>query len=572
MHQTYDAIGVLIYYSYVHSLMTRLGRLRSVQAAVNSNDQGNNAFPSPQHNRSISAPSIELRQPDWVGGYSSQVSFDKHLIIRNANPTCWQFLGSSSPYALAVELLVHAMAKFGPVTNPQRYTGTEFALNAYKPEGLEPPEFRSTPSHEEMEMLTNLYLSTTNVLHGYSDNEAVLSGIGTYQRYHGTNVKSLTGSEAYQYFRAAMICAIGAANKARHQQQYATECVAYYQEGVQCLEEVTSDISSEALEALLLLIMFALLHPRKCDLWKLLDYACRLSVELSFHTETNDEFEDEQTRQRRRSLFWGLYCLERSIGQHLGRPSDLPEEVITAEYPATLDALTYANGQAQYALVAHYYRLIYVRSEIFRELYMPASAPDLPRSWYEQRLDQFLTWRREYRGVEQLSGMGTMTCEMGFDTSICFLFQPLLLRALVATKETHLTPNCQEVIPHESYDAAMRSVIFYTNILRAPENTPAGDYPLTVMSAHYIQQAVFTVLAHCLLAIDGRLPVVTFSGDPSISNPGPLDLRLMVEHSESCLYLCSFLADKFPGMIGAFDICKNVLDKVLPIIVQGTLG
>lgn len=550
--------------------MTRLSRLRSVQTALSGSQLGVSPYQPPQPEQPISAQNVELKLPTWNTDFTipKQVSFDKIFIIRNANPTCWQFMGSSSPYALAVELLVHARAKFGQVTNPEKYSGNEFSLNAYKSEGVEPPEFRPTPSMEEMEMLTNLYLNTTNVLHGYSDNDAVLNGIHTYQRYHGTQIKALTGSDAYQFYRTAMICAIACSNKARHRPEYIAQSNIYYQEALQCIEEVMADVSPDALEALLLLIMFALLQPRKCDIWKLLDYACRLSVELNYHTETNDEYEDETNRQRRRSLFWGLYCLERSIGQHLGRPSDLPEEVITAEYPATLNALPFLDGQSQYALVSHYYRLIYIRSEIFRELYMPAHAPDLPRSWYEQRLDQFLAWRREYTVTEQGIGMGTMTCEMGFDTSLCFLFQPLLLRALVATKDPSLPPNCQDVVPHESFGAAVRVVQFYTKVLQAPENTPAGDYPLSVMSAHYIHQAVFTIMAHSLLAIDGRLPLVTFSADPSVSPLGPIELRFVFETSEHCLHLLSHLAEKFPGMIGAYDIYKNVSDKVLPLMVQ----
>lgn len=498
----------------------------------------------------------------------SVVSFDKHFVVRNANPTCWQFFGSSSPIALAVEVLVHAQSKFGPITHDLKYVGTEFALNHYQSEDMTPPDPRPTPSRTEIEGLIDLYLSTTNVLHGYSDNETVVNDIDIYLRHHGANIKALTGNEAHQYFRVAMICSIASANKARHVPFYAAESIAYYREGLQCVEEVTSDVSPDALQALLLLILFAFFYPRRVDLWKVLDYACRLSVELNYHSETNDEFEDERIRQLRRSLFWGLYCLERTIGQHYGRPSDLPEEIITAEYPATLNVLPFLDQPSQYSLVSHYYRLIYIRSEIFRELYMPATAPDLPRVWYEERLRQMLNWQREFHGIEQIPGMGTMTCRMGFDTSICFLFQPLLLRALVATKDAVLSPDCQEVIPRESYDAAVRAVSFYNTVLRAEPDTPEGRYPITVVSGHYIHQISLTILAFCLLAIDGRLPTVSFSAEPGTDPGAAIDFSSISETCETCLFLLGQVADRFPGMIGMYDICKEVQEKVLHVMIQ----
>jgi hypothetical protein len=531
-------------------------------------------YQPPQHERNTSIASASLDPPpnEW-GTYTSDLSFDKHFIIEHANPTCWQYLGSSSPYALIVEVLVHAQAKLGPMVHHPDYAGPEFWLNAQSTEVAEPLQPRATPSRAEVEMLIDLYMSTTNVMMTFFDPEDMTFEIDTYLRHHGSNVKYLTGKEAYQFFRVAMICAIASANKARHHSVYDAESMAYYAEGLQCVEEVTSDVSFDALQALLLLILFTLFHPRKGDLWKLLDFACRLSVELNYHSEPNDEYEDEKSRKRRRGIFWGLYCIERTVGQHLGRPSDLNEEIITAEYPAALSEAAMADpDKLQVILTSHYYRLTYLRSEIFREIYLPAVAPSLPRIWYEQSVESMIAWRRELQFIESSLGMGSMTCDMGFDTSICFLFQPLLLRALAATKETMLGPETTEVIPRESYHSAVKVVEFYNKIFRGSEGSSWGLYPITMISAHYIHQATITIMAHCLLAIDGRLPVVSFSRELSGDVEGPVDFSGIHEISGTCLILLNTLSKKWAGMVGIQDIYKSLQAKVLPIMMRSGLG
>lgn len=83
--------------------------------------------------------------------------------------------------------------------------------------------------------------------------------------------------------------------------------MAYYQDALSCVEEVTSEVSPASLQALLLLTIFCLFYPRKGDIWKLLDYACRLTVELGYHTESNmnDVIENDAQMKLRRSTFWG---------------------------------------------------------------------------------------------------------------------------------------------------------------------------------------------------------------------------------------------------------------------------
>src|SRR6266516_7681852 len=73
----------LIWSSYVHSLLTRLDRLKSVRSAVAGprNDQTNPTTPTYQN-----ILPIELQTPS-VSSRLAEPSFDKHFVVNNANPT-----------------------------------------------------------------------------------------------------------------------------------------------------------------------------------------------------------------------------------------------------------------------------------------------------------------------------------------------------------------------------------------------------------------------------------------------------------------------------------------------------
>lgn len=567
-----------MHWSYVHSLMQRLDRLKSVQTTVTGNNDDLAPLMIPPSQSTVLELDPGLQD---ATGDPPAVSFDKHFIVENSNPTCWQFFGSSSAYALAVEVLINAISRFGPITHQEHYTGTEFALNAQAKSEADLTAYRKPASRSEVELLVAFYLATTNILLPFVDVETVAGDIDAYFNLQGFNARALTGKEAHQYFRLTMMCAVAAANKARHQRSFHTESMHYYADALQCVEEVTSDVSADALVALLLLINFACFYPRKGDVWKLLDFACRLSVELNYHTEPNDAFEDERSRKRRRSIFWGLYLLERTIGQHYGRPSDLTEDIITAEYPATLNAMSLSDpAEFQYVLTSHYYRLCYLRSEIFRDLYMPARSPHFPQIWYQQRFESILSWQRELQFLDNVLGMGSLSCDIGYESSVCFLFQPLLLRSLVATKDPgQVAADAPQSIPKESYVSAVQIIEFYKKIFRASEHAPYGMYPVTIISTHYIYLGVMTIMAHCLLALDGRLPVNSYASisvfnttPQEIAENGRIDFSNIHEVSGSCLIVLSRIAESYPGMIGMLDIYKSLSEKVIPMMIRRGLG
>ncbi|KAI1080826.1 hypothetical protein F5B20DRAFT_539100 [Whalleya microplaca] len=412
----------------------------------------------------------------------------------------------------------------------------------------------------------------------------------------GFSPHTLHGDDAHQYFRVTMMCAIACANQARYRPSRAAESLAYYSDAVTCVEEVTSEVSPASLQALLLLIVFCLFYPRKGDIWKLLDYACRLTVELGYHTEQEqesepsnieslDDFQDQRRKKLRRSTFWGLYAIERIVGQLFGRGTDLPETIITTEYPSALaESSTVDQVSLQPMSIAHHYRLVYLRSELFRTMYLPASSPDLGLDWLRDKHAALYAWRNELAVSDELTGVATITCDVGYDATICFLFQPMMLKALRTTQgsipeqgtspqsASDATSKC--FVAADSFWSSCNLIRTYEKLIRAPEDSVLGTYPMTFMSAHYIWIASSTLLAHTLLAIDGRTKVVPRDGvdidnrwDPDASNES-IDYGVFIDISGSCLILLSWCVERWPGMAGMLDVYKRLFKRLTRELIR----
>jgi hypothetical protein len=226
------------------------------------------------------------------------------------------------------------------------------------------------------------------------------------------------------------------------------------------------------------------------------------------------------------------------------------------------------HASFQNLAVSHYYRLVYLRSEISREIYLPAVTPNLPRFWYHQKYATLLAWRQELPSDESFAGVGTITCDIAWESTTCFLFQPLLLRALANTKDADWTNEYSDTLPSESFRSACQLVEIYMQILRAPEDSALGLYPLTIMSAMHIQTAAITIMAFCLLAIDGRIPINAWAPESLDEGRTPTGFESIHDISGSCLILLTKCAEKFPGMVGLLDIYKSLSQKIIPVMMR----
>jgi hypothetical protein len=147
----------------------------------------------------------------------------------------------------------------------------------------------------------------------------------------------------------------------------------------------------------------------------------------------------------------------------------------------------------------------------------------------------------------------------------------MLLGALRITATSRDGPLAlQRAIPQDNYWSACDLIRTYERVVRAPEKSMLGAYPMTFLSAHYIYLAGVTLIAHALLAIDGRVPILKPMLQLEIGMPeiGSLDFINFFEVSNSCVILLSFCAERWPGMEGMLYAYKKLADKVIPALFR----
>ncbi|KAB8349617.1 hypothetical protein FH972_023637 [Carpinus fangiana] len=164
----------------------------------------------------------------------------------------------------------------------------------------------------------------------------------------------------------------------------------------------------EELQAVLLLAGFALLRPVAPGLWYIIGVAVRLGVDLGLHYEDGVAIEGQEgtkkgsgvdvpstqgqvnatserelrrrewVRDLRRRLWWCCYSFDRLVSTCVGRPFGITDQVVTTEFPSTLDdkfispeGFDSAAGieAPSYKFVAHhYFQLRLLQSEILQVL------------------------------------------------------------------------------------------------------------------------------------------------------------------------------------------------------------
>lgn len=483
-----------------------------------------------------------------------------------------RYYGGSSAFSLAVAILARGRSdpkySFAPLRVPETLQ-------------LAPPEFHGgcdcviTKSMVEKSM--DLYMVSIHPIYPFLNTSDLSTDLQAYWEVQsrGIDPATLKHEVAHQYFRIKIIAAIASASRSRY---YASRIACdhgCYLEAVKCVPEVTSEISTNSLRALMLLIIYCLFRPRKGDIWKLLDYACRLCLELGYHNEPDPTLPMAASEQQR-NMFWSLYTIERLVGQLLGRSSDLPEGVIAAQYPVSATTSIQDCDPDDMALrwrqAGNQYRLVHLRSGLFTEMYLSNTANvrhDL--DGYKQHLNSILDWYSRSRNDMNDPTVGSITCTTLFHSTILFLFQPLVIQTLQDTRsrdQDSSVPTFTQslILPVEIYLSACRLVEIFEQVITSPQNSRFGTYPVTFMSAHNIFMASMMIMAYCILTLDGSVSFEQVIGSTSPDyehETAHILVDNVLQVSNSCLVLLTFCAEKWPGMSGMREIYRQLSDQVL---------
>lgn len=495
-----------------------------------------------------------------------------HFPIATQHGRDIRYYGGSSTFSLAVATLARGRSdpkySFAPLRVPETLQ-------------LAPPEFHGgcncVITKSMVEKSVDLYMVSIHPVYPFLNASDLSTDLQAYWEVQSSGIDPavLKNEVAHQYFRIKIIAAIASASRSRY---YASRIACdhgCYLEAVKCVSEVTSEISTNSLRALMLLIIYCLFRPRKGDIWKLLDYACRLCLELGYHNEPDPSLPMAESEQQR-NMFWSLYTVERLVGQLLGRSPDLPEGVIAAKYPVSATVSIQDCNPDDMALrwrqAGNQYRLVHLRSGLFTEMYL-TNTDNVRNSlyWYEEQLKSILDWYSQSRNDMNGHTVGSITCTTLFHSTILFLFQPLVIQTLQDTRSRDQyrsvpksTPS--PILPVEIYLSACRLVEIFEQVITSPQNSEFGTYPVTFMSAHNIFMASMMIMAYCILTLDGS---VSFERVIGSTSPDYEDetAHILVDHvlqvSNSCLVLLTFCAEKWPGMSGMREIYRQLSDQVL---------
>lgn len=441
---------------------------------------------------------------------------------------------------------------------------------------MEPSDFHGgcncTITKSMVERSLELYMGSVHILYPFLDESIVLSDLEDYWEIQSSGIdpSGLKGQRAHHFFRIKIIAAIASASRSRHNASRIACDHGCYVEATKCIAEVTSEVSADSLRALMLLIVYCLFRPRKGDIWRLLDYACRLCLELGYHTESGSDI-CLHDREQQKKIFWSLYVLENIVSQLFGRPSDFPDAIVTAEYPASspMGSAELSAVETQSLFTVQHWRLVSLRSELFTELYLPNGAANRDTSWYQTRLNTLDAWYAESIDMVALAGVGELTCTVAFHATILFLFQPLVVDFLCRPTDSKTPSGWMEFVPEEIFLSAGRLVEVYEEIVRAPRNGVLGTYPMTFMSAHYIFLASMMIQAYCLFYLDGNTTFQRTIVDPKyVQETKNIDLENICQISNSCLILLTFCHEKWPGLVGMRDVYRQLSDQLLKRVLQ----
>lgn len=180
--------------------------------------------------------------------------------------------------------------------------------------------------------------------------------------------------------------------------------------------------TTAGLQAILFLILYALLNPSRLDSWHLVGIGMRICVDLGLHQESEAHLSSkpETFLETRRRLFWSMYSLDRSISIGLGRPCEVSDQYIRVEIP------TFAIGSlATHDEVLGFkqrYRILQLQSMVYEKLYMTANTlqdSELSVGALRQELDMWASTNRD-----KLSAHTQMLLESEWHQSMMLLYRP----------------------------------------------------------------------------------------------------------------------------------------------------
>lgn len=168
------------------------------------------------------------------------------------------------------------------------------------------------------------------------------------------------------------------------------------------LERAINRTSITTVQCLLLLSTYALQHPQKVSIYRIVAQAMRVCIELSLHrTQSRKLSLTPLDREMRKRIFWSAYSLDRFASISLGRPCSITDECISCELPLDIDdagiqqthLVASPPGHSEMAFSLSIFKLRRISGRIIQLLYCSAQSSVNQSALIDRFVMELEAWR-----------------------------------------------------------------------------------------------------------------------------------------------------------------------------------
>ncbi|KAI1000289.1 hypothetical protein K3495_g7905 [Podosphaera aphanis] len=140
----------------------------------------------------------------------------------------------------------------------------------------------------------------------------------------------------FEYWLFCMVLAISSTNQSKcKNDKYYVEGATWIGRALHFADTALVPGYVSQIQALVLLVQYSMLDPSYFDSWNLIGFACRAVVDLGFHQDPLKEEEvDPETLKLRRTIFYCVYSLDRTISMVHARPFSFTDDSINVSLPS----------------------------------------------------------------------------------------------------------------------------------------------------------------------------------------------------------------------------------------------
>ncbi|KIW30361.1 hypothetical protein, variant [Cladophialophora immunda] len=222
-------------------------------------------------------------------------------------------------------------------------------------------ELAALPGHATIQELAAIFFSHFQVQYPILIEDEFLQEIPTLS--DASRVKSR--------FMVTMVIAISLSCLSRSHPHAAALAETYASHALLDLPAILQKKDTQALQCVLLLLLYSLLTQTKTPTWYISGLCTRMCVDLGLHNEDSilspgSDFQndaEDRVIDTKRRLFWVTYSFDRTLSTILGRPFTLTEETIDVKYPYSTVSIDKRDQ------VIHWLRLQRIQSQMVLKLY-----------------------------------------------------------------------------------------------------------------------------------------------------------------------------------------------------------